>query len=104
MGVPVGLAAGLLVFAGSYWGLHMAIYGPHGAVAAVAGERLTHTPNVEHPHGMAGASSADGSAASAFAVAMDKMHGPMMEDVANPDPDMAFVLGMIPHHQGDRHG
>ncbi|HEX2842110.1 CopM family metallochaperone [Hyphomicrobium sp.] len=99
-GVPVGLAAGLLVFAGSYWGLHMAIYGPQGTVAAVAGERLTHTPNVDHPHGMAGASSSEGSAASAFAVAMDKMHGPMIEGVANPDPDTAFVLGIIPHHQG----
>jgi uncharacterized protein (DUF305 family) len=31
---------------------------------------------------------------------MDRMHGPMMKGVANPDPDAAFVLGMIPHHQG----
>ena len=23
-----------------------------------------------------------------------------MKGVANPDPDAAFVLGMIPHHQG----
>jgi len=31
---------------------------------------------------------------------MDRMHGPMMRGVANADPDAAFVLGMIPHHQG----
>ena len=24
----------------------------------------------------------------------------MMEGMAYPDPDAAFVLGMIPHHQG----
>ena len=32
--------------------------------------------------------------------AMDRMHGPMMQGIANADPDAAFVLGMIPHHQG----
>jgi uncharacterized protein (DUF305 family) len=32
--------------------------------------------------------------------AMDRMHGPMMKGVAHPDPDAAFVLGMIAHHQG----
>ena len=30
--------------------------------------------------------------------AMDRMHGPMMQGIANADPD-TFVLGMIPHHQ-----
>jgi uncharacterized protein (DUF305 family) len=24
----------------------------------------------------------------------------MMQGIANADPDVAFVLGMIPHHQG----
>ena len=28
------------------------------------------------------------------------MHGPMMQGIDNADPDAAFVLGMIPHHQG----
>lgn len=28
------------------------------------------------------------------------MHGPMMEGMRHPDPDVAFMLGMIPHHQG----
>jgi uncharacterized protein (DUF305 family) len=31
---------------------------------------------------------------------MDRMHGPMMQGIANADADTAFVLGMIPHHQG----
>lgn len=32
--------------------------------------------------------------------AMDAMHGPMMDGVRAEDPDLAFVRGMIPHHQG----
>ncbi len=31
---------------------------------------------------------------------MEKMHAPMMDGMRHPDPDVAFVLGMIPHHQG----
>jgi uncharacterized protein (DUF305 family) len=31
---------------------------------------------------------------------MDKMHGPMMQAAQESDPDVAFVKGMIPHHQG----
>ena len=31
---------------------------------------------------------------------MAKMHGPMQVGIQHPDPDVAFVLGMIPHHQG----
>jgi uncharacterized protein (DUF305 family) len=36
----------------------------------------------------------------AYETAMERMHGPMMEGVRDPDPDVAFVRGMIPHHQG----
>ena len=36
----------------------------------------------------------------AYVDAMDEMHGPMMEGVMAEDPDVAFVGGMIPHHQG----
>lgn len=36
----------------------------------------------------------------AYSTAMDAMHGPMMAGVMEPDPDVAFVKGMIPHHQG----
>ena len=36
----------------------------------------------------------------AYVAAMNEMHGPMMEGVMAGDPDVAFVRGMIPHHQG----
>ena len=65
-----------------------------------AGERLTHTPNPEHPHGITAATGTAATAAAAYRAAMDRMHGPMMQGIANADPDTAFVLGMIPHHQG----
>ena len=32
--------------------------------------------------------------------AMDAMHGPMMQGITDPDPDAAFVRGMLPHHEG----
>ena len=53
--VPAGLAAALVVVAGSYWGLHSTFYDYTAAPPPVAaeGERLTHTPNAEHPHGTA---------------------------------------------------
>jgi uncharacterized protein (DUF305 family) len=39
-------------------------------------------------------------AAKAYMAAMDKMHGPMIQAAQESDPDVAFVKGMIPHHQG----
>jgi uncharacterized protein (DUF305 family) len=39
-------------------------------------------------------------AKAAYAATMADMHGPMMDGMAYPDPDAAFMLGMIPHHQG----
>ncbi|QEU06527.1 DUF305 domain-containing protein (plasmid) [Paracoccus yeei] len=33
-------------------------------------------------------------------LAMDAMHAPMAQGVMADDPDIAFVRGMIPHHQG----
>ena len=32
--------------------------------------------------------------------ALDAMHTPMMAGVMDPNPDAAFVKGMIPHHLG----
>lgn len=72
------------------------------AIAAVApaGERLTHTPSPEHPHGMHGTAATASTAEAAYRTAMERMHGPMMQGIARADPDTAFVLGRIPHHQG----
>ena len=39
-------------------------------------------------------------ATKAYAEAMKKMDGPMMQGVQAGDPDVAFVQAMIPHHQG----
>lgn len=39
-------------------------------------------------------------AGKAYMAAMDKMHGPMMQAIQDPDADAAFVKGMIPHHHG----
>jgi hypothetical protein len=99
-GVPGGLAAALVIFVTGYWGLHIAIYGVAGNVQTAGGERLTHTPNAEYPHGMHNMAATAPTADAAYRSAMDRMHGPMMQGIANADADAAFVLGMIPHHQG----
>jgi hypothetical protein len=39
-------------------------------------------------------------ASKAYMDAMKKMDAPMIEAIQLPDPDVAFVAGMIPHHQG----
>lgn len=39
-------------------------------------------------------------ATAAYMAAMSKMDAPMMQGVQASDPDVAFVKGMIPHHQG----
>ncbi|WP_299358634.1 DUF305 domain-containing protein [uncultured Paracoccus sp.] len=36
----------------------------------------------------------------AYVAALEATHGPMMDGVMADDPDVAFVRGMIPHHQG----
>jgi hypothetical protein len=99
-GVPAGLAAALVIFVSGYWGLHIAIFGIEGDTGTASAERLTHTPNPEHPHGLHNAAAGATTAEAAYGAAMDRMHGPMMQGIANADPDAAFVLGMIPHHQG----
>ncbi len=53
LGVPVGLLAAMVVIAGSYWGLHAVFYDyTQPSAVAPAGERLTHLPNAEQPHGV----------------------------------------------------
>jgi len=115
--IPAGLCAALVVFASSYWGLHLALYGPGGAAAA---EMATHTYSAEQPHGpqvgggavtpsnpasghghgVAPASAPNGSARRAYEASLARMHGPMAEGIKHSDPDLAFVLGMIQHHKG----
>ena len=36
----------------------------------------------------------------AYAQGMDAMHGEMMLGITDPNPDMAFARGMLPHHVG----
>lgn len=39
-------------------------------------------------------------ATKAYMRAIDKTHKPMMKGVEDPNPDVAFVKGMISHHKG----
>jgi uncharacterized protein (DUF305 family) len=60
---------------------------------------------MQQPGAAAGGHGAHGGAqvtdaSKAYLEAMDKMHGPMMDGARDPNPDVAFVKGMIPHHQG----
>ena len=49
--IPVGLAAALVGFVTSYWGLHVAFYGPNGHAGPATVEKATHSHNSEHPDG-----------------------------------------------------
>lgn len=49
--IPIGLAAALALFVSSYWGLHVAFYGPNGHVGGPSNDMSTHSHNPEHPHG-----------------------------------------------------
>jgi uncharacterized protein (DUF305 family) len=53
-------------------------------------------------HNMAGMTDTSGMSdvQKAYAAAMDKMHPAMAAGTMAEDPDVAFVCGMIPHHQG----
>ena len=119
--IPMTLVATMAVFAMSYWGLHHALYGVDGrsgvasSDAPAAASRSTHTHDPERPHDAPAAPSsrghsghgapaaaqpaAGGSAQQAYLASMQKMHGDMEAGVRNPDPDQAFVRGMIAHHR-----
>lgn len=49
--IPVGLAAALVMFVTSYWGLQVAFYGPNGHAGPATAEKTTHSHNPEHPDG-----------------------------------------------------
>lgn len=48
-GVPIGVAAALVIFASSYWGLHLALYGSEGTMTSAI-HRTTHSDDPDHPH------------------------------------------------------
>lgn len=50
--------------------------------------------------GAAGQHGTQSESTKAYMAAMEKMDAPMMQGIQDPDPDVAFVRGMIPHHQG----
>jgi hypothetical protein len=119
--IPATLVVTMAVFATTYWGLHRALYGADGqsGVAAVnnlpPADRATHTHDPERPHAAPAAASprsqgagpaasgaaaaASGSAQAAYLASLQRMHAGMEEGVNHPDPDQAFVRGMIAHHQ-----
>jgi len=49
--------------------------------------------------GTSAQASGQSEAAKAYMTAVDQMHAPMIQAIQNPDPDVAFVKSMIPHHQ-----
>ncbi|MBM2293988.1 DUF305 domain-containing protein [Sulfitobacter pseudonitzschiae] len=119
IGVPIGLTGALVIFVTAYWGLHAVFYGIETQTMAERhaeqGEMATHSYSLEHPHGpqalatmrdgenlaqIAPADLGDTSVGDAYAQSMMGMHEEMMAGLEHEDPDVAFVLGMIPHHQG----
>lgn len=124
--IPVTLVATLAAFAMSYWGLHHLLYGTDGrsGVAAVNNDnRSTHGDDPERPHKAAAAAAAQqahvghsghgappatapaaangnlGPAQQAYLASMQRMHTDMESGVKHPNPDQAFVRGMIAHHK-----
>lgn len=121
LSIPVALTAALMTFAGSYWGLHRALYGPDGQAGPATAEIATHSYNPEQPHGpkpaggmgapperasfdsgTTGAAPQPGTnagARTANEASTAKMQGSMQEGTKPADPDVAFVVGMIPNRQ-----
>jgi hypothetical protein len=126
--IPASLIAALVVFSGSYWGLHRVLYGPGGTGGLAGASPTTHTPDPEKPHGtggvaanVSGAAAASGatgahrgahggsghgggapasaSAQEAYRASMNRMHTAMGAGIQHQDPDVAFTQGMLAHHE-----
>lgn len=89
----------LAAFFGAYWGTQAAINGLNNDPGVDVALKSIHSFEPSHPHATK-ASVPEETAQAAYLRAMDEMHGPMMEGIRHEDPDMAFALGMIPHHVG----
>lgn len=69
-----------------------------GAIAADSGHMSGHMMDKSMP-GMSG-NHGESEMNLEYMRAMNAMHKPMMDGVTDPDPDTAFVRGMLPHHKG----
>ncbi|MFC1458301.1 MULTISPECIES: CopM family metallochaperone [Microvirga] len=68
-----------------------------GAPAATAQGQMMHGSGMMQGAGAQAGNQSE--ATKAYSAAVDKMHAPMAQAIQNADPDIAFVKGMIPHHQ-----
>ena len=71
-------------------------HGPPGMPGMMPGGSM---PGLPMPPGMPGLPGLS-EAQKAYLGAVMSMHGPMMAGIMAKDPDVAFVCGMIAHHQG----
>jgi hypothetical protein len=93
--IPASLVAAMLLFAGSYWGLHGLLYGPAGQAPAAISQDTNNAAPAHFGH-----TAARDSTRSLYADSMAKMHKDMDAGISERDVDVAFVKGMIAHHQG----
>jgi hypothetical protein len=99
--------ASFILFASTYWGLHRMIYDPEFDMASALVATVHAAPVSSPEPKLAGQTCVtpirlenQTSAQGAYQEAMHAMHTPMMMGLNHPDADKAFVLSMIPHHQG----
>jgi hypothetical protein len=73
--IPASLVTAMVLFSGSYWGLHAALYGPAGQEAGFGGHPSTHSPDPQHPHGGEAASRANATPHAGHAAGADEGPG-----------------------------
>lgn len=95
------LAAGFVTVAGCTASAQAMHHGGHDTLSAGAQSAGPSSSHAGHaaPQDAADAVATADPAAAAMRAAMDRMHTAMMVEPSG-DPDVDFVSGMIPHHQG----